>query len=579
MTQTSSRNSHRSQGWQLAGVRWLKWLVLFGSSAIALPAIASSLTSSTGESGINAQRLHAEPYNLTGAKIGLGQVEIGRPGLFGLDKVVPGMPVVSVSRVFFRDSRPDANQGVDSHAAHVAGVMISDDKMLVGVAPGARLYSAAVGSLRRSGQPEECLSSQHVAMQNGGDVRAINFSFGEPLYRDPRSDAVLDGNALLTQCIDWSSRVHDVLYVIAGNQGRGGIPIPTDNYNGLNVAYSARVNGVFNKVDFANLGSEPDPVLTQAPRSESNVGARRSIGIVAPGNQIELIDADGSVRVASGSSFAAPHVAATVALIQEYGDRQLASQIPGWTLDAREPQVSKAVLMNSANKLEDTGDGLNLGMDRTVRTERNRDWTVSDAFRDSRIPLHDELGTGQLDAFRAYEQFSAGQWSSDTPVPVRGWDYSTVGLEADTAEYQDYEIEVPLQANSYFSATLTWDRLVELQDDNNNGLYDLGETFRDRGLNNLDLYLMRAEDDDIDDAVWASNSSVDSAEHIFFQVPETGRYKLRVVYSTRLNDSTQDYALAWWGATEGARDETVEEGTVEEGTVEEEIIEEETIEE
>lgn len=549
MTQMSSEQSRRSQRRRMTGYHWLKWPALFGLSAIALPAIAS-LTSSTGEGGINAQRLHAAPYNLTGAKIGLGQVEIGRPGVFGLDKVVPGLPTVSVSRVFFRDARPSANEGVDSHAAHVAGVMISDDKLLVGVAPRARLYSAAIGSLRRSGQPEECLSSQHVAMQNGGDIRAINFSFGEPLYRDPRSDAVLDGNALLTQCIDWSSRVHNTLYVIAGNQGRGGIPIPTDNFNGMNVAYSARVNGVFSKVDFANLGSEPAAVLTQSPGSESNVGGRRSISIVAPGSQIELFDADGSVRVASGTSFAAPHVAATVALIQEYGDRQLADQVPGWTLDAREPQVSKAVLMNAADKLEDAGDGLNLGMERTVRTKNNRDWTDSDAFDETQRPLHAELGTGHLNAFRAYEQFSAGQWSSDRPVPTRGWDYSSVGLTSDAPEYQDYEIEVPLRENSFFSATLTWDRIVELQDENNNGLYDLGETFRDRGLNDLNLYLMRAEDTDTRDAIWASDSRVDSAEHIFFKIPETGRYKLRVVYSTQLNDPTQDYALAWWGAAD-----------------------------
>jgi len=59
--------------------------------------------------------------------------------------------------------------------------MISSDKALRGVAPAARLYSAAVGSLKTGGQPEECLSAQHVALQNGRDVRAINFSFGETL--------------------------------------------------------------------------------------------------------------------------------------------------------------------------------------------------------------------------------------------------------------------------------------------------------------------------------------------------------------------------------------------------------------
>jgi len=39
-----------------------------------------------GEAGIDALRLH-DPPNLLGRKIGIGQVEIGRPGQFGLDKV------------------------------------------------------------------------------------------------------------------------------------------------------------------------------------------------------------------------------------------------------------------------------------------------------------------------------------------------------------------------------------------------------------------------------------------------------------------------------------------------------------
>jgi hypothetical protein len=131
--------------------------------------------------------------------------------------------------------------------------MISSTKASRGIAPGARLYSTAVGSLKTGGQPEECLSAQHIALQNGGDVRAINFSFGETLQRDPRPNALLDGNALLTQCIDWSARVHNVLYAIAGNQGKGGIPIPTDNFNGVNVAFTTRREGIFTKVDVSNL--------------------------------------------------------------------------------------------------------------------------------------------------------------------------------------------------------------------------------------------------------------------------------------------------------------------------------------
>ena len=82
-------------------------------------------------------------------------------------------------------------------------------------------------------------------------------------------------------------------------------------------------------------------------------------------------------------------------------------------------------------------------------------------------------------------------------------------------QVHDYVFEAPLQANSYLAATLTWDRVVELVDTNGNGLYDLGETFNDKGLNNVDLFLMRAEDDDIADSLWSSESQEDSMEHIF----------------------------------------------------------------
>lgn len=193
------------------------WITFWGLgfSCLTLPTFAG-ITGATflGKNGIDALKLHQAPYNLTGRKIAIGQVEIGRPGMFGWDKAVSKNRAVSPTAVFLRNLVAKSNFNVESHAYNVSAVMISQDKAFPGVAPNARLYSSAVGSMRKNGQPEECLSTQHIALQNSGDVRAINFSFGEPLNRDPRPEAVLDGNALLTLCIDWSSRVHDVVYTI-----------------------------------------------------------------------------------------------------------------------------------------------------------------------------------------------------------------------------------------------------------------------------------------------------------------------------------------------------------------------------
>lgn len=532
-------------------VKKLAWMIggLSATLGLSSPVLAQS-TSSVGEAGIDALRLHDFPYNLIGRKIAIGQVEIGRPRQFGLDKAAWGSRgTIKLAGVFLRNSPAKANTNVDPHAQNVASVMIGFDKGFSGVAPAARLYSTAVGSLKTGGQPEECLSAQHVALQNGGDMRAINFSFGETLERDQRPNARLDGNALLTQCIDWSARVHDVLYVIAGNQGRGGIPIPTDNFNGVNVAFTTRRQGIFDKVDVSNLSDATGGVGGRLIGREINVGSRRSIHLVAPGNKISLLNPDGRMTKVTGTSFAAPHATATVALLQEFGDRQLrmagflpAPQKPHWNLNSRRHEVMKAVMLNSADKVQDVGDGLRLGMSRTIFDKQKQDWLTSDAYRDPKIPLHAQMGTGQLNALRAYQQFSAGKWHPFAAVPAVGWDYRTVNASS----FWDYVLARPLQQGSFVAITLAWNRLVELNDTNKNGQYDVGERFRDRGLNNLDLYLINTESNAPTSIACASLSSVDSVEHIFCPVPNTGKYKIRVQFRQLMNEANQPYALAWW---------------------------------
>ncbi|MGB3694892.1 MAG: S8 family serine peptidase [Spirulinaceae cyanobacterium] len=514
----------------------LAWLICgFGISGLISPAFA--LDTSVGANGIDAHRLHGEPYNLTGRKISIGQVEIGRPGKFGLDKAVAWNPALSLAGLYHRDNPAKSDTNVDEHASMVAMVMVGGGKKLRGVAPDAKLYASAVGPLNNNGQPEECLSSQHVAMQNGGDVRAINYSFGESLGRDAREEASLDGQALLTLCVDWSSRVHDTLYVIAGNQGSGGIPIPTDQYNGITTAYTTQRNGQYNKVDFANLSALPEGIGRRLIAREINLGERRAINLVAPGSGISVFDLEGKVVPVTGTSFAAPHITATIALLQEFGDRQLFSRQLNWSLDSRRHEVMKAVLLNSADKIQDT-----LGMSRTVKSKNNLTWLEGDAYQNEQIPLDIQMGTGQINAFRAYEQYSSGQWNSDNPVPSRGWNYSQI----ETKSYQDYVLQEPLQKDSFAAITLAWDRFVELEDNNENGLYDLGENFRDRGLNNLDIYLLPLDSEDSSSSVCASKSRVDSIEHIFCKVPSNGRYKIRVQYTQQINEATQAYALAWW---------------------------------
>ena len=65
----------------------LRLFIYTGAIAgLIYPALA--LNNSISDKGINAIRLHQSPYNLLGRKIGIGQVEVGRPKKFALDKLL-----------------------------------------------------------------------------------------------------------------------------------------------------------------------------------------------------------------------------------------------------------------------------------------------------------------------------------------------------------------------------------------------------------------------------------------------------------------------------------------------------------
>jgi hypothetical protein len=503
--------------------------------------VPSDLTA--GASGINARNL-----DLTGKGVAIGQVELGRPGLPGFDKPENSNAGVKPAAVYQENKAAVKDKDIAAHSEGVAGIMIYNGAKDNGVAPGASLYSTtfvaldyeppAKGADEKEADYEKritailvdkaVVTTQALAQpKDKAPVRAINIS--TVLSSEALGNPALDGSFLLSAAVDYLTVKYDTLFVLGkGNADAGATGPPADSFNSL-------VVGGLEGVGFDRVGEFNDLKTLGA-------NDRRLIDVLAPG--VVALPVAGKADFSpeqKGTSYAAPHVTATVALLQQYAVANKATL----TADAQNHLVMKAVIMNSANVI----DG-RLGQTKTVTKTDKTTWDKSDA-RDEKgneakgqaLPIDQELGTGAADAGRAKTQLSARN-DPKTPKPV-AWDYATATL-AQVGGNGDTRYTLPtLKGGSWVEATLTWDRQVKLNDKKGGteGMFDPGESFTVQPLADLDLFLVK-KGDDPSKALWASTATGYNIEHILFQLP-AGDQQYELVVRQKTVGSTP-FALAWW---------------------------------
>jgi len=494
--------------------------------------------SAVGSNGINSTGI-AKPGGgtLTGLGIGIGEVEGFRPGKStangGPDDGTNSAATVDPAEVYMGTSVANTNgfrvKNIitgEAHAQLVASVMISTDSNAPGVAPGALLHAGGY-AVSSATQRDAALTADRIADRNGGNIHAINFSEGLALT----GGEGLDASSHLSHFMDWSAKEHDVLYVVSGREDIGGAgPVPSDNYNGITVAGSSNLGGG------AWAGAWAGNVYT-----DDAIGDRVSVDLIAPATNIDAIDAGGGLvnPAFGGTSAAAPHVTAAVALLQEYAVAHNTLGTPGWGFtNPRRHEVMKAIFLNSAEKI----NGVH-GASRDHFNQNIQLWPQTVAHNDPDTPLDLGIGAGHLNVGSAVTNFASGEQNPGNPVTLTGWDYGSVG-----GSFVDYTLDGTIGGDTWVAVTLAWDREVELTGVSSN--YTSTSGFFNQPINmeleDLDLYFMPANSNNINDAIFESTATEDSVEHIFKKLGsgQGGDYKIRVVNSGGPNGFA-DFGLAW----------------------------------
>ena len=207
----------------------------------------------------------------------------------------------------------------NGHGTHVAGTIgaLDNDKGVVGLAPGARLWAVRVLNNNGSGSWSSVICGIDYVTANAGTIEVANMSLGGS--RDS-NDSCTDGGLREAIC---NSVAAGVTYVVAaGNSSTDAANEAPSGYDEvITVSALADFDGIAGGVGSATCRADEDDTLANF----SNYGS--DVDLIAPGVCIESTWNDGGYNTISGTSMAAPHVAGAAALYRSLTPGATPSQV------------------------------------------------------------------------------------------------------------------------------------------------------------------------------------------------------------------------------------------------------------
>jgi subtilisin len=222
----------------------------------------------------------------------------------------------------------------NGHGTHVAGIAaaIDNDRGIVGVAPGARVWAVKVLAADGGGSFSDVICGLDWVVANRNTIDVVNLSLS-----GQGSDGPCESSPL-HQAICNVVESGITVVVAAGNQGTdASTRVPANFDEVITVSAMADSDGAPGHEGLATCSGQEDDTFFFF----SNFGL--AVDIAAPGDCIASLWKDGTIRLESGTSAASPHVAGAVAdYISSFsGTRPMPDQVRTWLLtEASELQNS-----------------------------------------------------------------------------------------------------------------------------------------------------------------------------------------------------------------------------------------------
>jgi Subtilase family len=316
------------------------------------------------------------------------------------------------------------------------------------------------------------------------------------------------------------------MVISAGNSGEGTglLGSPADSFNGLSVGALDVVNpdatGIF------DTGRTPVGRVASYSSWRPLAGGRAGVDVVAPGTDLWSTLAinyfsqnDLVAGVASGTSFAAPHVAGEAALLYGVASGGFFTD-KGTLIFGADHKLIKALIINSAVKIP--------GLDADGAPQST--WqpglmTTTGGVPNAIVPLNYAVGSGSANAAAAFDQFrEAGNsfWDVNSLASTGSDRLYTFGTGKFTSASTDQPFLLSL------TATLVWDRHVDFEVNTDVNDESFGDVTKDL-LSNLDLILQEEVAPGVWQDIYMSAGDLGNVEHIW--LPElfgTDNYRLEV---------------------------------------------------